>query len=98
MRMNGVSRDYPGGACNEQFVGCSGATRPINQNTHPLIKIYSPTVICICGGDPIRNSYFNSDFAKSCLPSLFKSVLSVPEALLLLLLLHFFCDLFDLCL
>jgi hypothetical protein len=44
-RMNGVSSDYPGGACRKPHVGCSGATRPIIHNSQPLIKLDCPTVI-----------------------------------------------------
>jgi hypothetical protein len=47
--MDDVSRDDSGGSCRKAFVGHLGATRPPNQNSHPLIKIDSPIVISIWG-------------------------------------------------
>jgi hypothetical protein len=46
-RMDGFSREYPSGACLKAFVGLPRATRPTDQNLHPLIKIDSPIVISI---------------------------------------------------
>jgi hypothetical protein len=74
------------------LVGCTGVTRSTNQNSHPLTKIDFPIVVKYeylkVHADPIRNSYFNCDFGKSRLPSLFKSVfLETREVLLLFMIL-----------